>query len=113
MAAAASNTDEALKEYREAFRFTEDLTADTASLQETAKVCAKLGEIHIALASNSATTNGARKDAWQEAKNWYERSLTTWKNLQNRGKLEKRDAQEIQRIEDELKKCTTAPASLK
>jgi len=51
-----------------------------------------------------------RKAKWKEAQDWYERSLATWKSLRNRGTVEKGDAEKIQRVEDELKKCSAALA---
>ncbi len=113
MAAANANVDDALKEYREAFRITENLTTDPSSLQEMTKICTKLGEIFVARASNPATTRDQQKDAWREAQSWYERSLTAWKNLRSRGIFGKRDAEKLQGVEDDLKKCTDALARLR
>ena len=67
MAAATGNIDDALGEYREAFRITEDLVTDTVSLREKAKVCAKLGEIHITLASNTGDTREPAKGCMERS----------------------------------------------
>jgi len=112
MATANGNVDDALKEYREAFRITENLTTDTTSLQEMTKICTKLGEIFVARASNPATAPDQQKAAWREAQSWYARSLNRWKDLRSRGIFGKRDAENLQRVEDELKKCTDALARL-
>ena len=77
-----------------------------------AELCAKLGQIHVTLASNPAAPVTNRRDAWREALTWYERSMTTWKNLRSRGSTGKTDAEKLERVENEIKKCTTEMARL-
>lgn len=110
LAAAEGKTAAALKEYQEALRINETLSTDTVSLQATAELCAKLGQVYVGLAANPATLLPQRKDSWREARSWFERSRTTWQNLRSRGFSETTAAEKIKRAEIEITKCTTEMA---
>lgn len=103
---------EALNEYREALRIEEKLGPGAVAPQDMAELYAKFGQIHVALASNPAATVSQRRNSWREANTWYERSLTAWQNLRNRGRVTKTDADKIERLQTEIKKCAAEMANL-
>lgn len=96
---------EALNEYREALAIQETLPTDTLSMRELAELCAKLGQIHFAFGSDWARPAQKRKDFLEEARTWYQRSLTTWQDLRSRGMAGKTDAGKADQVQAEIRKC--------
>jgi non-specific serine/threonine protein kinase/serine/threonine-protein kinase len=64
--------------------------------RDLAKSYAKLGAVHMALAANGAASR--RAEHVRQAQSWYQRSMSLWLELRNRGVLRGDDLRESERI---------------
>ncbi len=105
----------ALENYQKSLAIRERLAVAGASnvqlRRDLAKSYSKLGTAYAALAS-AATPVSRKSERWREAQSSYQRSLELWLDLRNRGLLSANDAQEIDKVGEELEKSKLALAKL-
>ena len=59
--------------------------ANAQALYTMADSYSGLGEVEVALGTNTRQTTTARVEHWKNAISWYERSLTTWTQIKEPG----------------------------
>jgi tetratricopeptide (TPR) repeat protein len=100
----------ALNSYRQSLALREEVVAtdriNVDAVRDLASSCLRLGEISTSFAGQGKTA--VSQSHWREAKQWYQRSLDLLLDLQKRGALSKDDADEPDRIRNELIKCELA-----
>ncbi len=102
---------EALEGFQKALAIREELVAANP---ENATGRGQLAFIYKGLGDYFASLgkSGNRVEGWREAKNWYQKSLDVWTDLQQKGTLETDDAAEPVELKQKLQKCETALARL-
>jgi non-specific serine/threonine protein kinase/serine/threonine-protein kinase len=105
-----NNLNAALDSYRQSLALREEVVAidriNVDAVRDLASSCLRLGEISTRFAGQGKTA--VSQSHWREAKQWYQRSLDLLLDLQKRGALSKDDADEPDRIRNELIKCELA-----
>jgi tetratricopeptide (TPR) repeat protein len=74
---------------------------------ELARVYSKLAKAHFTAASSASLERAGKRNNLATALDWYQKSLTIWLDLRDRGALRGTDASEVDKVADELSKCTT------
>ncbi|HEX4947565.1 MAG TPA: protein kinase [Blastocatellia bacterium] len=101
---------EAIKQYQQAVKLRQQVAdkddKDMEVRGELASSLAKLGDVCMKLATTSA--GAQQREAWNQARQWYQQSLTLLLLLQQRGALSKDAAGEPERIKSEIAKCDAA-----
>ncbi len=70
----------------------------------------QLGQSYSLLASKMVPLNQQKK-LWQEAKNWYQKSLDLWQEMKKQGTLGSADAHKPGEVQSQLAKCEEALAT--
>jgi serine/threonine protein kinase len=74
---------------------------------ELARVYSKLAKAHFTAASSASSERADKRSNLATALGWYQKSLMIWSDLRDRGALRGTDAGEVDKVADELSKCTT------
>ena len=100
---------------RRAVEIVEPLAAsnpnDSNARRTLASSYAQLGKGYARMASRPATPPGRRVEYCREANDWYQKSLTVWAGMKEKGQLTGLDAAKPEEIRDAIAKCGAAPAS--
>lgn len=80
---------------------------NTVARSELARVYSKLAKAHFTAASNASLAGAGKRSNLAIAVDWYQKSLTIWLDLRDRGVLRETDSSEVDRVAEELSKCTT------
>jgi non-specific serine/threonine protein kinase/serine/threonine-protein kinase len=99
----------ALDQYHKSLTIREALSSgghgNVQPQRDLARSYAKLGAAHAALAANGAA--GQRAEHVRQSQSWYQKSLSLWVELRNRGVLRGDDLREPDRIFAELRKSAS------
>jgi tetratricopeptide (TPR) repeat protein len=79
---------------------------NTAARNNLGSAYFQLGKGHSLLASA-----GKQRDEWRQARDWYQKSLTTWQELKADGKLAGKDSGKADQVTGEIAKCVAALSS--
>lgn len=71
-------------------------------------VYSEMASAHVALASDNRLPVATRRTHWTQARDLYQKSLTIWLDLRQRGKLGGDEVGEPERLPGEIAKCTQA-----
>jgi len=72
---------------------------------ELARVYSKLGKAHFTAASNASVAVTDKRKNLTTACGWYQKSMTIWVDLRDRGAVRGTDASEVDKVTEELSKC--------
>jgi serine/threonine protein kinase len=78
---------------------------NTVAAEQLARTYAQLGKCHTQLASTPNAAPGQRAPSWQEAKDWYRKSLEVWQQVQSKRKLSDADASTLNDVQREIAEC--------
>lgn len=102
----------ALEKASEATRITEALLATSSDNQSAQNILAQsylqLGKCQALVASKASIDK--RADEWREARRWFQKSLDTFRDMKNKGKLSGIDASKPDEVAREVAKCTAVVA---
>jgi len=73
---------------------------------QLAATYAQLGKCHTMSASNA--TSNQRTNNWRDARDWYQKSLNIWEQLQHEHKLAKADSNEPDDVQHKIAECDAA-----
>lgn len=114
--AARGETYEALENYNTALKIREALAvADPTNAEvgrDLASSCYQLGKTEMTSASDTKMPPKRRKESWNEARVWFQRSLTLYLDLKNKGALNVDNIGQPEKIAGEIKKCDVILARL-
>ncbi len=102
---------EALEGFQKALAIREELVAanpeNSTGRGQLAYIFRGLGDYFASLGEG-----GKRVEDWREAKNWFQKSLDVWTDLQQKGTLETDDAAQPAELKQLIQKCETALAKI-
>jgi tetratricopeptide (TPR) repeat protein len=81
---------------------------NAVALKFLAETYAQLGKCQSVLASARAGTANQRAKNWRAAKDWYQKSLSHWEDLQRQRKLIAVDANEPDQVKHHIAECDAA-----
>jgi non-specific serine/threonine protein kinase/serine/threonine-protein kinase len=84
---------------------------DSNARRTLASSYAQLGKGYAWMASRPATPPDRRVEHCREANDWYQKSLSIWAGMREKGQLTGMDAAKPEEIRDAIAKCGAAPAS--
>jgi non-specific serine/threonine protein kinase/serine/threonine-protein kinase len=106
----------ALQRYRQAATIIERLLAqdpnDVESRRDAANVYSRLGGVYATLASGRPMSIADQIEQWRQAQSWYQRSLDVWLDMRNRSILSGADADQPDKVFQELTKSKMALTKL-
>ncbi len=102
----SGDTAAALEYYQKALAIRERLSASGPSnvqlRRDLAKSYSRLGGAYAAFATTASKPANQQIERWRQAQSWYQRSLNLWLDLRNRGLFSGNDAQEMDKVSQEL-----------
>jgi serine/threonine protein kinase/tetratricopeptide (TPR) repeat protein len=111
---ARNDSAAATEHFRKAQKLLESLSASDQANLDVSRALAgcysRFGKLH---AMTAAKMKARQAEHWQEARSWFQRSLTIWNSKMPGSALSPVDAQEKQQTMDELAKCDAALSKLK
>jgi serine/threonine protein kinase/tetratricopeptide (TPR) repeat protein len=106
----------AIEKARQAAELSGTLTAanpnNSSARQTLASSYAQLGRGYASLAEKAAVPISLKKERWQEARSWYQKSLDIWQDMKAKKKLSGADAGKPAEVTREIEKCNAALGSL-
>jgi tetratricopeptide (TPR) repeat protein len=107
----------ALENFRKAQEILEQLLlqdpTDPESRYYVANLYFYLGQAYVALAEQKKISAAESKLHWREARDWYQKSLDIYQDLNSRNQLPKKTLHEMDDVKRGLEKCDAALAKLK